>query len=129
MNGFRTDLGFIDIESNPDKITVISEDRQMSYRMLWTAEAKGKLYLLYHYILWQQYSDWLHTFAALGKYIIAIMWNNCVCFHLIVECVDEFEPYPKKHVHGGKPRPAISTLDECKEACLENDACTAVDWE
>ena len=43
--------------------------------------------------------------------------------------MDDFEDHPKQHVHGGKGRPDIGTLEECKTACLDNDACTAVDWE
>ena len=44
-------------------------------------------------------------------------------------CVDDFERSHNKHAHGGKARPDKTTLDECKTACLDNDACTALDWE
>ena len=44
-------------------------------------------------------------------------------------CVDDFEYFPDQNVPGAEPDPDITTLEECKAVCLDNEACTALDWE
>ena len=43
--------------------------------------------------------------------------------------MEDFKYFPKKHAIGGKSRADIRTLVECKAACKNDAACTAVDWE
>ena len=40
-----------------------------------------------------------------------------------------FEHVANQHAIGAEPQPNIGTLAECKKACQQKDACTAVDWE
>ena len=55
--------------------------------------------------------------------------TKILIFLAVYPCVDDFDHVPNEHRFGGEARPNIATLEECKTACLDNDACTAVDWE
>ena len=55
----------------------------------------------------------------------------CWLFLLFLELdpCEDFQDFQNEHAGGAEPHTAIHSLEDCKDACLGNDDCTAVDWE
>ena len=43
--------------------------------------------------------------------------------------IGDYEHSPNKHASGGISYPDIHTLEDCKAACYNDDACESLDWE
>ena len=54
--------------------------------------------------------------------------NILMCDPLAAVCKDIYTEMKNKHGFGGTECPSAKTLDSCKEACIANTSCVAIDF-